>query len=48
MKTVYADAIHKNKRSQHVLQKVGFNETAYDEDFIYYQCSIASWEPPAL
>ena len=48
MENVYADAIHKNKRSQHVLRKVGFIETGYDEEFIYYQCCKASWIPPAL
>ena len=36
--TVYADAIHKNKRSQHVLRKVGFTETHQDDAFIYYRC----------
>ena len=25
METVFADAVHKNKRSQHVLEKVGFH-----------------------
>jgi RimJ/RimL family protein N-acetyltransferase len=41
--TVYADAIHKNKRSQHVLVKVGFRETHWDDTFIYYRCDRATW-----
>ncbi len=36
MKTVYADAILKNTRSQHVLEKVGFRYTHQDEKFKYY------------
>ena len=43
MNTVYADAIHKNKRSQHVLTKVGFRETHQDDTFIYYRCDRANW-----
>ena len=46
--TVYADAIHKNKRSRHVLQKVGFQETHQDDQFIYYECRKATWMPPNL
>ena len=41
--TVYADAIHKNKRSQHVLTKVGFRETHRDDAFIYYRCDRCDW-----
>ncbi len=37
METVYADAILKNKRSQHVLQKVGFVQTGADDTFLYYK-----------
>lgn len=47
-KTVYADAIHKNKRSQHVLQKVGFQQTHQDDRFIYYRCDRQSWSRPKL
>ncbi len=37
MKTVYADAIRKNTRSQHVLEKVGFVQIREDDTFKYYQ-----------
>ncbi len=37
MNTVYADAILKNTRSQHVLEKVGFRKIGEDEKFRYYQ-----------
>ncbi len=38
VKTVLADTILTNTRSQHVLEKVGFVETHRDEMFIYYKC----------
>ena len=41
--TVYADAIHKNLRSQHVLEKVGFVKTHEDARFVYYRCDKAAW-----
>ncbi len=37
MNTVYADAILKNTRSQHVLEKVGFVQIGEDEAFRYYR-----------
>ncbi len=37
IRTVYADAILKNKRSQHVLEKVGFRFVREDEAFRYYR-----------
>lgn len=37
MTTVYADALRKNIRSQHVLEKVGFKRIRTDENFIYYR-----------
>ncbi len=37
MKTVYADAILKNTRSQHVLEKVGFRLVRQDDKFKYYR-----------
>ncbi len=37
MKTVYADAILKNTRSQHVLEKVGFQKTGQDDKFVYFK-----------
>ena len=43
LNTVYAEAIHKNKRSQHVLKKVGFVETHQDNTFIYYRCDKDRW-----
>lgn len=48
MDTVYADAILKNARSQHVLKKVGFIETHQDETFHYYRCDKVSWKAPNL
>jgi len=38
MKTVFADTLINNLRSQHVLEKVGFVRTHQDEHFIYYRC----------
>lgn len=46
MNTVYADAILKNARSQHVLKKVGFREIRRDEAFVYYICEKSSWKHP--
>ena len=40
---VYADAILKNTRSQHVLEKVGFRKIDQDERFVYYKCEKALW-----
>lgn len=37
VKTVFADTILTNTRSQHVLEKVGFVETHRDEMFVYYK-----------
>lgn len=37
LKTVYADALKKNTRSQHVLQRVGFVKIDEDESFVYYR-----------
>lgn len=38
METVNADAVLKNRRSQHVLEKVGFTFVREDGTFRYYQC----------
>lgn len=38
METVNADAVLKNKRSQHVMEKVGFTFVREDETFRYYVC----------
>lgn len=35
--TLYADTIHTNIRSQHVLEKVGFSFIREDKDFKYYR-----------
>ena len=43
LQTVFADAIHKNIRSQHVLEKVGFRETHCNDQFVYYRCDKDSW-----
>lgn len=47
METVFADAILKNTRSQHVLKKVGFIETHQDALFRYYKCDKAGWNNPS-
>lgn len=39
METVIADSVLKNMRSQHTLEKVGFQETGRDETFVYYKIS---------
>ena len=44
IQTVFADAIHKNKRSQRVLEKVGFRKTHSDNHFVYYRCDRESWD----
>lgn len=36
MKKINADVVHKNERSQHVLEKVGFRFVREDEMFKYY------------
>ena len=43
METVFADALIKNLRSQHVLMKVGFVETSQDDSFVYYRCDKDTW-----
>ena len=48
LSVVYADAIHKNTRSQHVLEKVGFQELGRDDTFIYYRCDRDTWICPEL
>ena len=46
METILADTVLRNTRSQHVLQKVGFQETHRDASFIYYQCCKDAWAAP--
>lgn len=36
MKKINADVVHKNKRSQHVLEKIGFQFIREDDMFKYY------------
>ena len=43
METVFADTLLDSKRSQHVLEKVGFQETHRDNTFVYYQRKWAEW-----
>lgn len=44
MKTVNADSVLKNKRSQHTLEKVGFQEIGRDDVFVYYRISYSEWQ----
>lgn len=46
MKTVFADSILQNTRSQRVLKKVGFAETHRDDLFVYYRCDGDTWKRP--
>lgn len=43
MTRVNADAILKNKRSQHVMEKVGFEYVREDEMFKYYVCPASKY-----
>lgn len=38
--TVYAEAIHKHLRSQHVLEKVASVKTHEDARSVYYRCVV--------
>lgn len=40
LKTIYADAIHRNHRSKHVLEKLGFEHLYNDDAFAYYKFSV--------
>ena len=44
MQTVKADAVLKNVRSQHVLEKVGFKLIGQDEMYRYYRCEKNSFK----
>ncbi len=44
METVNADALIKNTRSQHVLEKAGFRYVRSDETFRYFQCERTEFE----
>lgn len=40
LKTIYADAIHRNHRSKHVLEKLGFKHLYDDAALAYYKFSV--------
>lgn len=44
MRTVFADAIIKNTRSQHVLEKVGFRQINEDNEYRYYRLDSETWK----
>ena len=44
MLAVNADAALKNTRSQHVLEKVGFEYVREDDTFKYYRCVRKAYE----
>lgn len=44
LQAVHADAVLKNARSQHVLEKVGFRFVREEGIFRYYVCKRADWE----
>ncbi|WP_426348600.1 GNAT family N-acetyltransferase [Alloiococcus sp. CFN-8] len=39
-KTIYADAVHRNNRSKHILEKLGFKHLYDDEALAYYELSF--------
>lgn len=43
LETVCADAVLKNARSRHVLEKVGFRPTCADERFVHYEISAGDF-----
>lgn len=44
MDVVYANAVLKNTRSQHVLEKLGYERTGKDETFAYYRMKSDDWK----
>lgn len=40
LKTIYADAVHRNYRSKHILGKLGFEHIYNDDDLAYYKFSV--------
>lgn len=38
LEIIYADAVKRNSRSKHVLEKIGFIHTHDDEFMSYYMC----------
>lgn len=45
LNTVFADALKKNLRSRHVLEKVGFAAIGEDERLCYYRLDKGNWSP---
>lgn len=43
LKCIYADTILRNKRSQHILEKLGFTKIADDNVLIYYELKVEEW-----
>lgn len=43
LNTLYADAVLRNTRSQHIMQKLGFNYISEDEIFKYYELKKDKW-----
>lgn len=39
LKTIYGDAVHRNHRSKHILEKLGFEFLYNDNDLAYYKFS---------
>lgn len=46
MDTIYADAVHRNLRSRHVLEKIGFEHTHDDEILSYYKLEKEKYDNP--
>ncbi|BCJ99468.1 GNAT family N-acetyltransferase [Anaerocolumna chitinilytica] len=44
IETIYADAVHRNTRSRHVLEKIGFEHINDDEILTYYKLEKSSYE----
>lgn len=38
--TIYADAVHRNNRSKHILEKLGFDHQYDDDDLAYYMFTV--------
>ena len=40
LKTIYADAVHRNHRSKHILEKLGFKHLYDDDVLAYYKFNV--------
>ncbi len=40
LKTIYADAVHRNQRSKYILEKLGFEHLYEDDILVYYRLNI--------